>query len=57
MPSIDDAAIAAGAACRPLAMMPMNANCDPPVNMSRDSAMACHVSSPAATARAPKAMP
>ena len=57
MPSIEDAAIAAGAACRPFAMMPTKANCEPPVNISRESAIACHVSSPAATASAPKLMP
>ena len=41
----------------PEAMMPTNANWDPPVNMSSDRAHACQTSRPAATARAPKLMP
>ena len=41
----------------PPAMTPMKANCEPPVNMSRLSAMACHTVRPAATARAPNEMP
>ena len=58
MPSIDAVAIAAGAAPRPpVPMMLTNANCEPPVNISRDISCACQRSSPAATASAPKLMP
>ena len=38
-------------------MTPMKANCEPPVNMNRLSAIACPTLSPAATASAPKEMP
>ena len=41
----------------PPAMTPIKANCEPPVNMSRLNAMACHTDRPAATARAPNEMP
>ena len=58
MPSIDDVAMAAGAAASPPeAMMPTNANCDPPVKSTSESTWDCQMSSPAATARAPKLMP
>ena len=58
MPSIEEAAIAAGAAATPPApTMLTNANWDPPVKRTSESTCACHTSSPAATARAPKLMP
>ncbi len=58
MPSIDDVAIAAGAAARPpVPMMLTKANCEPPVNISTESSCDCQMSRPAATASAPKLMP
>jgi hypothetical protein len=33
------------------------ANCDPPLNMKRDSTWVCHTVKPAAVLRAPKEMP
>ena len=58
MPSIDDVAIAAGAAARPpVPMMLTKANCEPPVNSSTESSWDCQMSRPAATASAPKLMP
>ena len=47
----------AAVAVPPDATTPMNANCDPPVNMSSDSAMVCARSSPAATDSAPNETP
>ena len=58
MPSMVAVAMAAGAAARPpAAMIPTKANCEPPVNITSESTCACQMSSPAATARAPKLMP
>ena len=37
--------------------MPTKANCEPPVNITSESTCACQMSSPAATARAPKLTP
>ena len=41
----------------PAPRTPMKANCDPPVNMSRDKAMVCHRFRPAAMDNAPKEIP
>jgi hypothetical protein len=58
MPSIDEVAIAAGAAASPPdAMMPTKANWEPPVKSTSESTCVCQMSRPAATARAPKLMP
>ena len=58
MPSIDDVAIAAGAAARPpVPMMLTKANCEPPVNISRLITQVCQMSRPAATASAPNETP
>jgi hypothetical protein len=57
-PSRPAEAIAAGAAATPPApITPMNANCEPPVNITRLSTHVCQTSSPDATARAPNEMP
>ncbi len=54
-PSSAAEATAEGRALIPPALKtPMNANCDPPVNMSRLRTQVCHTSSPEATASAPK---
>ena len=51
------AAPSAAAPLPPPATTPMKANCEPPVNISRLSAMACPTVRPAATASAPKDTP
>ena len=51
-------AIAAGAAATPPApITPMNANCDPPVNITRLSTQVCQISRPDAVASAPNEIP
>src|SRR5690606_18662174 len=45
------------AAMPPAPRTPMNANCDPPVNISRLSTQVCQTPSPDATASAPNEMP
>ena len=51
------AVAAAATPVPPAPMTPTKANCDPPVNISRLSAQACHTLSPAATASAPNDTP
>lgn len=41
----------------PPATTPMKANCEPPLNIIRLSAMVCQKSKPDATERAPKEIP
>ena len=54
-PSI--AALATPAMPPPAAITPMNANCDPPVNITRLSTQVCQISRPDAVASAPNEIP